>query len=543
MDKVKDSLANLGQRWRDLSRLARIAIILGLVSLLMVGGIIYYLQTKVDYGVLFSNLSQADAGKITEQLEKENVAYKLADNGSTILVDKTKIDQERINLAMNNDLPNTSKGFELFDSTSVMTTDQDRKILYQRALQGELQNAIQSLDAVSAAKVILVMPNNSSVFSDSSDNNKAKASITLTLKNGTISNQAVRGIVSLTTGAVNGLSPSNVKVVDSNGNVLNSDTASGDDNMGGSSKYIAMQNKYASQLEKKIRSLLQPTLGDTSFTVSVNASLDFNAVENKTTTYANPQVRSEATAAGGDAATVSSAQTANEASNVANVTNQQNGNNASSSASYSHTQNNELDTSVTKTIQAPGTVKRLTTSVLVNRRLSRKNRADITRAVQAAIGFDAGRGDAIVVQGMTLNNKPKTTATPKATTDNKSFPWLYLGIGGVILALVIGGLTFFMIRRRRAEEEYYDDDYDVDVSDEEAPTTTPTQPQAQARAAAVETPAPSPVVEEPKVSPEVQKQLDRDEQARNYAKENPEIAADLIKAWMKDETNRRRGGK
>ncbi|MBM6804856.1 hypothetical protein H6B07_19970, partial [Mediterraneibacter glycyrrhizinilyticus] len=113
-----------------------------------------------------------------------------------------------------------------------------------------------------------------------------------------------------------------------------------------------------------------------------------------------------------------------------------------------------------------------------------------------------------------------------------------------ILALVIGGLTFFMIRRRRAaEEEYYDDDYDVDVSDEEAPTTTPTQPQAQARAAAVETPAPSPVVEEPKVSPEVQKQLDRDEQARNYAKENPEVAADLIKAWMKDETNRRRGGK
>ena len=143
---------------------------------------------------------------------------------------------------------------------------------------------------------------------------------------------------------------------------------------------------------------------------------------------------------------------------------------------------------------------------------------------------------------MTLNNKPKTTATPKATTDNKSFPWLYLGIGGVILALVIGGLTFFMIRRRRAaEEEYYDDDYDVDVSDEEAPATT--QAQSQARTAEVEAPAPSPVVEEPKVSPEVQKQLDRDEQARNYAKENPEVAADLIKAWMKDETNRRRGGK
>ena len=51
------------------------------------------------------------------------------------------------------------------------------------------------------------------------------------------------------------------------------------------------------------------------------------------------------------------------------------------------------------------------------------------------------------------------------------------------------------------------------------------------------------MVEEPKVSPEVQKQLDRDEQARNYAKENPEVAADLIKAWMKDETNRRGGGK
>ena len=42
-----------------------------------------------------------------------------------------------------------------------MTTDEDRKIMYQRAVTGELQRAIETLDSVKTAKVLLVMPEDS----------------------------------------------------------------------------------------------------------------------------------------------------------------------------------------------------------------------------------------------------------------------------------------------------------------------------------------------------------------------------------------------
>ncbi|MBM9834814.1 flagellar M-ring protein FliF, partial [Enterococcus faecalis] len=77
-------------------------------------------------------------------------------------------------------LPNTSTGFELFDDANMMTTDEDRKIMYQRAVTGELQRAIESIDAVKSAKVLLVMPEES-VFS--SEESAPTASIVLTLKN------------------------------------------------------------------------------------------------------------------------------------------------------------------------------------------------------------------------------------------------------------------------------------------------------------------------------------------------------------------------
>ncbi len=43
----------------------------------------------------------------------------------------------------------------------MMTTDEDRKIMYQRAVTGELQRAIETLDSVKTAKVLLVMPEDS----------------------------------------------------------------------------------------------------------------------------------------------------------------------------------------------------------------------------------------------------------------------------------------------------------------------------------------------------------------------------------------------
>lgn len=529
MDKVKDALEALKAKWSELSRLVKIAIVLGIISLFAIIGTVYYMNTRVEYSVLFSNLSEADAGTISQDLDSQNIKYKLADDGKTIMVDKTKVDQYRINLAVDNKLPSSSKGFELFDSASMMTTDEDRKIMYQRALTGELENSIAALDDVDKAKVNLTMPKSDNVF-DNSTSKKAKASIVLTLKGTSISKDSVQGIVALTTGAVQGLDKKNVKVVDQTGKILNKneeDDAS--DSSSATSKYMKLKSQYEKQMEKKITGLIEPVVGKGKVKASVNVDLNFDAVEKKITNYSNPQIRSENVQASGKQTEIKQAQTGQVNDNVDNVTGDENNDNAS----YNRTVNNELNTETTKIINAPGSINRMTSSVVINGDLSAGDAKNIRKLIQGALGYDKQRGDTVSVQAVNFA-RSKSTKKTVAKKPAKKTNWVLIGALIAAGVLTLGTIIFLVIRRRRRlaeEEEYYDDDYDVDVTDEGE------EEEEEAKEVSEEL--------DPEILAEKERQRKEEEtkrkiavsteqKAKEYATKHPDVVADLISAWVKE---------
>ncbi|MGF0104268.1 flagellar basal-body MS-ring/collar protein FliF [Ligilactobacillus ruminis] len=528
MDKVKDALEALKAKWSELSRLVKIAIVLGIISLFAIIGTVYYMNTRVEYSVLFSNLSEADAGTISQDLDSQNIKYKLADDGKTIMVDKTKADQYRINLAVDNKLPSSSKGFELFDSASMMTTDEDRKIMYQRALTGELENSIAALDDVDKAKVNLTIPKSDNVF-DNSTSKKAKASIVLTLKGTSISKDAVQGIVALTTGAVQGLDKKNVKVVDQTGKILNKneeDDAS--DSSSATSKYMKLKSQYEKQMEKKITGLIEPVVGKGKVKASVNVDLNFDAVEKKITNYSNPQIRSENVQASGKQTEIKQAQTGQVNDNVDNVTGDANNDNAS----YNRTVNNELNTETTKIINAPGSINRMTSSVVINGDLSAGDAKNIRKLIQGALGYDKQRGDTVSVQAVNFA-RAKSTKKTVAKKPAKKTNWVLIGALIAAGVLTLGTIIFLVIRRRRRlaeEEEYYDDDYDVDVTDEG-------EEEEEVKEVAEEL--------DPEILAEKERQrkeeetkrkiaVSNEQKAKEYATKHPDVVADLISAWVKE---------
>ena len=529
MDKVKDALEALKAKWSELSRLVKIAIVLGIISLFAIIGTVYYMNTRVEYSVLFSNLSEADAGTISQDLDSQNIKYKLADDGKTIMVDKTKVDQYRINLAVDNKLPSSSKGFELFDSASMMTTDEDRKIMYQRALTGELENSIAALDDVDKAKVNLTIPKSDNVF-DNSTSKKAKASIVLTLKGTSISKDAVQGIVALTTGAVQGLDKKNVKVVDQTGKILNKneeDDAS--DSSSATSKYMKLKSQYEKQMEKKITGLIEPVVGKGKVKASVNVDLNFDAVEKKITNYSNPQIRSENVQASGKQTEIKQAQTGQVNDNVDNVTGDANNDNAS----YNRTVNNELNTETTKIINAPGSINRMTSSVVINGDLSAGDAKNIRKLIQGALGYDKQRGDTVSVQAVNFA-RAKSTKKTVAKKPAKKTNWVLIGALIAAGVLTLGTIIFLVIRRRRRlaeEEEYYDDDYDVDVTDEGE------EEEEEAKEVSEEL--------DPEILAEKERQrkeeetkrkiaVSNEQKAKEYATKHPDVVADLISAWVKE---------
>ena len=117
-------------------------------------------ESRNDYKVLFDSLSAADAALVIEQLEKDNVPYKIP-RDNVIEVPKNVVYKERISIAALG-LPRESNvGFELFNTQEFGATSFDQNIKFLRALEGELSRTVQSLSPVEVANVNLALTKDS----------------------------------------------------------------------------------------------------------------------------------------------------------------------------------------------------------------------------------------------------------------------------------------------------------------------------------------------------------------------------------------------
>lgn len=534
MESVKNMWNGIKEGWKNLGKpkqLGLSAIVIIIVAIVM--GLTYYTQ-KVEYATLFSNLEESDAGTIVNDLKTKKIAYKLEDNGTTILVEQDQVDTYRIDLAVNDMLPQNSIGFEIFDATSMMATDEDRKIMYQRAITGELERSISALDSIKSAKVLLSMPEDS-VFTSQEDRSKASASVVLTTANGQIpEDAAVQGIASLIAGAVDDLPKENIKIVDTKGNLLSA-ALEDDSSINATdmvSKYQAIKDRYEQELEKKLVSTLGPIFGIEKLTVAVNADMNFDSIQSENVNYSDePVLRSETVSASGGTIDVA------EGTGTDNAINEVIEGEGGTSSTYDRTANYELDTETTSTVKAPGSINRLTTSIILDKQLSNAEEEQVDEIVKATIGFSEERDDTVTVQGMTFAKEPEEIepTTPQAEigesvkeTLMRDWPYLAGGLGVLILLIVL--LRIIWRKPNRAEDDELD--FYEETPSDTAANELKSELEAMKRKANRE--------QKQKETAELTEELNqamsaKETAARTYAKENPEASADLIKIWMKDE--------
>ena len=100
-----------------------------------------------DYAILVSEMEPVDSQSVIDELESENISYKINQNGS-ILVPRTDLYKCRITLASKN-LPTSSVlGYELFDKNDIGVSEFVQQLNYRRALEGELSRTIQSMSEI-----------------------------------------------------------------------------------------------------------------------------------------------------------------------------------------------------------------------------------------------------------------------------------------------------------------------------------------------------------------------------------------------------------
>ena len=107
---------------------------------------------------------------------------------------------------------------QIFDKQNFALTDYVQKVNYTRALQGELARTISSLAPVESTRVHLAIPEKR-LFKNQQKDGTASVIVTL-IPGQSLDQTQVQGIINLVAGSVAGLDPENVKIIDSNGVVL-----------------------------------------------------------------------------------------------------------------------------------------------------------------------------------------------------------------------------------------------------------------------------------------------------------------------------------
>jgi flagellar M-ring protein FliF len=178
-----------------------------------VGLVLWLFVALLDHKnvILYSGLKPQDAQSMGGRLAAKNIPYEISADGGSVLVPSEKLDAARLETAAQGLPRNARLGFELFDTPNWAGSDFSEKVNYQRALEGELERTLQTLNEVEAVRVHLVLPRES-LFSE--QEHVSKAAVIVKTRGGTLSREAQQAIPQLVASAVDGLRPENVTVVD-----------------------------------------------------------------------------------------------------------------------------------------------------------------------------------------------------------------------------------------------------------------------------------------------------------------------------------------
>lgn len=406
MDQLLKFINNLNTAQR--------AVIIGgfsLLFILLVGLLVYSSikaeDKKLNYTIA-SNLTKSQVMLASDELEASGIIFAVSGTGNSLTLKTSKdfINIAKIKLVTSEAATSKHVGWEIFEKSSLGTTNFENKVKYLRALEGELSRSLESLTGVLRANVKIAIPKDT-IFTEKKTDTTASAM--LSLKPGVfLTQKQIDGIKNFIASAVPDLKHENIQLIDQDGSLLQQ---SQDDI---NNQKSTTQNKYKEDLEedysKKIVALLEPFVGVGRVVAKVTVSLDFVKKDIEEEIY-NPEgsIRSQQVVEnssksqgmpsnnGGVAGVDSNIQTPNTGNGSSNIASNNEGTNTVTNYEISKKIISQKDNNYTN-------IKRITAAVTfdssVLKDIQNKDEfiTSLESVVQDTIGYDKVRGDKITVR-------------------------------------------------------------------------------------------------------------------------------------------------
>jgi flagellar M-ring protein FliF len=522
-------------------------------ALLLIGAVVL---TKVldnaSYTVLYRGLDSSESVQVVKMLDSAGVKYRLENDGS-ILVPRDEEARLKMQLASEG-FPNSTLGYDIFTNQSdLMTTDYEKKQYLIFQLQDRLQASLKTLNGVRGAIVTLNVADDSAYVLKSQAPESSAAVVLDLYAYADLSSKQIKGIEELVAKSVPGLKNENVIIVDGDGTVLN-DRAT-DSGVGLADSQIEMVERINSLYEDKIAKFLEPVFGSDGVSVSVNVKMNFKQKNTQQTVYSpvvgettgilsRQQVDRQSTngatlPAGGSGAEANvgvpsyqDGETNNDANNEDN-NNTKEGNNGAASESYT---NDYLVNQVVETaLDNGGAIEDMTVSMMINsRELTPETLEKYRQMVAYGVGIATEKVFITYAEFLAKPQTPVYADPGQGTTPTAvlGMPFalpteilLYGGAGlGALILLLIVLLILRRGRKKRATAKAVPPAREVpgEAGEEEEEEELPQPPRDRK-------PLPGEIV-----LAETREQVLK-RQVKEFTSANPDIVAQLLRAWMKEE--------
>lgn len=541
-DKVKGVLDKVTGFFKNMSKTVRILLI---VAAVVVVGVIIALivhQSTRPYVMLFTELNTEDMSKVVTYLE-ENGASNYRIEGDTIWVPEAEENRLRAGLLSNQIYPQSGFSYSTYlDNVGMLSSESDREQLRLYELQDRLGAVISLLDGVQSAVVTITPQEDNRWILDTEKLTKASAQAVVTMRDGyKMDSQLAGSIQNLLLTGVQGLEVENAVVVDQDGKTWSGGGTT--DASDASALMLSLQNQADERIRNKILDLLVPIYGAENVRVGVNTTVDVGKTYEESITYHFPEetawnslgghgligeyvwdnnlLQGENAPAGGVVGTTTNADLNEYVTEQGIIDGNAEQIGASGSIKYDN------DKTTTQREHYGGVVTDVMVSVAINSDgftdTNLANTEGIVPLVARAAGISQElQGEKIVVVLRPFRTEQEPTTEPPA--QQLLADWMiYAMIAGFALFLLL--LVLILVLRAKSKKR------------KAAALAAQAEAAAQAQAAEL-IPAMAggpPTSEEGAQIMDIQAErtMELRQDVRKFVEENPEIAAQMVKSWLR----------
>lgn len=282
-EQLSKIMASFKQFWDAQEKKRKIAYIAVIVAILLIAVIVAIILNKKDYVVLYEGLETSEASEIAAQIQELGYEVSLKSDG-TVTVLKGTEDTLTMQMAQLG-YPKSNLTYDLYTSNvDMFSTESEKKEYARMALESRLSAIVGSLDGVQKATVTLSIPEQKNTVISSLRQEPTASVVVYLSDNTSLTNDQIYGITHIVQMSYAGLTEDNISIVDGYG-IPQIAGETPIDVVADETRKFAFKTNLENSIKNKVLELLVPIYGEDGVSAAVNMVLDFDSKVSETTDY------------------------------------------------------------------------------------------------------------------------------------------------------------------------------------------------------------------------------------------------------------------